>query len=79
MGGGDKELIISDCCLEETVKFLSPVVRDPDPINDDIFYILTIGGDSPLRYIGFDQEGCHSSLVYQTPNGSRYRCPDGLN
>ncbi|KAD6119112.1 hypothetical protein E3N88_10383 [Mikania micrantha] len=76
MGGGDQPLILDDCCLEETEHLLSPVVREPqpDPLNDDIFDILT--GDSPLRYIGFDQQGCHSSLVYQTPNGSRYMCPD---
>ncbi|KAD6796031.1 hypothetical protein E3N88_06927 [Mikania micrantha] len=74
MGGGDKDLIISDCCLEETEEYLSPIVRDPDPLNDDIFDILT--DDSTLRYIGFDQQGCHSSLVYQTPSGSLYLCPD---
>ncbi|KAD7117282.1 hypothetical protein E3N88_04550 [Mikania micrantha] len=69
MGGGDQP-------LEESENFLSPVVREPEPdhLNDDIFDILT--GDSPLRYIGFNQQGCHSSLVYQTPNGSRYWCPD---
>ncbi|KAD6454226.1 hypothetical protein E3N88_08932 [Mikania micrantha] len=76
MGGGDQPLIISDCYLEETEEFLSAVVREPepDPLNDDIFGILM--GDSPLCYIGFDQQGCHSSLVYQTPNGSLYWCPD---
>ncbi|KAD4888439.1 hypothetical protein E3N88_20512 [Mikania micrantha] len=41
MGGCDKP-------LEEFEDFLSPIVREPepDPLNDDIFYILT--GDSPL-------------------------------
>ncbi|KAD7117304.1 hypothetical protein E3N88_04572 [Mikania micrantha] len=76
MGGGDQPLILADCSLEETENLLSPVVREaePNPLNVDIFDILT--GDSPLRYIVFDQQGCHSSFVYQTPNGSRYWSPN---
>ncbi|KAD5317863.1 hypothetical protein E3N88_17809 [Mikania micrantha] len=56
MGGGDKPLRISDRCLEETEDFLSPVLHEPapDPLNDEIFDILT--GDSPLRYIGIEKE-----------------------
>ncbi|KAL8218067.1 hypothetical protein R6Q57_021440, partial [Mikania cordata] len=62
--------------MEETENLLSPVVPEaqPDPLDVDIFGILT--GDSPLWYIGFDQQGCHTTLVYQTPNGSRYWCPN---
>ncbi|KAD3066610.1 hypothetical protein E3N88_34490 [Mikania micrantha] len=76
MGGCDQPFILTDCSLEETANLLSPVVRkeQPEPLDVDMFGILT--DDSPLRYIGFDQQGCHSSLVYQTPNGSRYWCPD---
>ncbi|KAD6454486.1 hypothetical protein E3N88_09192 [Mikania micrantha] len=57
MGGGDQPLILADCSLEETENLLSPVAREeqPDPLDVDIFGILT--GDSPLRYIGFDQQG----------------------
>ncbi|KAD6119100.1 hypothetical protein E3N88_10371 [Mikania micrantha] len=56
MGGGDQPLRIPYRCLEESEEFLSPVLREPapDPLNDEIFDILT--GDSPLRYIGFEKE-----------------------
>ncbi|KAD6796022.1 hypothetical protein E3N88_06918 [Mikania micrantha] len=40
-----------------------------DPLADDTFDILV--GNSLLRYIG-----SHSFLIYQTPNGTRFWCPD---
>ncbi|KAD2394131.1 hypothetical protein E3N88_41108 [Mikania micrantha] len=45
-----------------------------DPIVEDTFDILV--GNSPLRYIGCDRSGSHSYLIYQTPNGTRFWCPD---
>ncbi|KAD5507748.1 hypothetical protein E3N88_15451 [Mikania micrantha] len=89
MGGGDQPLILTHCSLEETSNLLSPVVREEQPelLDVDMFGILTddsplryIGfdqqDDSPLRYIGFDQQGCPSSMVYETPNGGCYWCLD---
>ncbi|KAD4179767.1 hypothetical protein E3N88_28358 [Mikania micrantha] len=48
-----------------------------DPLADDTFDILV--GNSPLRYIGCDRSGSHSFLIYQTPNGTRFWCPDVIS
>ncbi|KAD4888981.1 hypothetical protein E3N88_21054 [Mikania micrantha] len=72
----ETELMVTNGGEDDEVLDEASLITTPlgDPVVDEDFDMLV--ENSPLRCIGVDQNDSQSFLVYQSPNGSRFWCPD---
>ncbi|KAL8240766.1 hypothetical protein R6Q59_014121 [Mikania micrantha] len=62
-------------CITSEEEIEDGGARDVVDNDDPLATFDNLDGFSPLKYVGFDKQGTHNSLIYQTPNGTRYWLP----